>query len=503
MNFKYKDSTNNNFAVNLLLVMISAVLSFMGAKIFGAKAAVVVYAIAIAVCFYKTAIEAIEKLINGKIHYTLIYLASVLVIFASQKFLMAAVVAIVISLSTAIYELINYFLSKKLLEDDENKLKYDVLVDESTVKSVYAEDLLKDDIVKVNKNDFLAFNYIYTDANGTEKKYSAGKFMVDVEEAFVKVESLVEYEIDFAETEKDKNSKVFKITSMVSNVYTIVMVAVAIVMFALEFIQSKAMLQSLYVLGIYLLFANPLVINSGIFTAGLLSLKELKSKGVNLMGVSELETISNVKKVYFDNELALENETKPNEKVIKAVKIADVLNIETQLLSDKDDEISAVYAKTMGFKNVTSEVLEDMIAEVVDTPLKKGVCAYVTSKEIETQRAVVISTEGKDNSVCKCKLGEFIKAIKYAKIFSWFSYARVAVGALVNTAVFAVFASGKGAQILANKLVETDVTTLKGKILTALVQYEILTPWIISAVSLVLVNVLLFVTLAFLTDDEK
>ena len=53
MNFKYKDSTKNNFAVNLLLVMISAVLAFMGAKIFGAKVGVVVYAVAIAVCFYK------------------------------------------------------------------------------------------------------------------------------------------------------------------------------------------------------------------------------------------------------------------------------------------------------------------------------------------------------------------------------------------------------------------------------------------------------------------
>jgi len=464
----------------------------------------VVYAIAIAVCFYKIAIEAIEKLINGKIHFTFISLVSVLLLFASQKFLTSSIVAIIFSLTMAVYDLIRYLFSKNLLEDDENKLKYDVLLEDETYKTVFAEDLQKGDVVKVEKGDYLSFDYIYTNENGEEKKYNAGKFMIDAENQVVKVCAFVDYEIDFDETEKDKKSKVFKIVSAVSNYYTILMVAVAILMFVLDYVQSKTILHSLYVFGVYLIFANLLVINSGVFAAGLFSLKDLKSKGVKLSNVSDLEKLSKVKKVFFDSSVALMDETKPRETVIKAVKIADVLGIKTQLLSKKDDETSAVYAKTIGFENVTSEVSDDMVSDVVDTPIKSGGSAYVTSKPIETNNAFVISTEkGEGNHVCKCKLGEFIKAIKYSKIFSWFSYARIAVGVVVNSAILAVFASGKGAQILANKLVETDVTTFKGKVLTALVQNEMLAPWIICGVGLVLINLLLFATLAFLTDDKK
>ena len=136
MNFKYKNSNKNNLLVNMLIIMISAVLTFMGAKMFGAKVGVVVFAIAIAVCFYKIAIEAIEKLISGKIHYTLVCLVSVLCIFASQKFLMSAIVAMIISLSMTIYDFINSLISTKLLENDANKLKYEVLVSEENTELV-------------------------------------------------------------------------------------------------------------------------------------------------------------------------------------------------------------------------------------------------------------------------------------------------------------------------------------------------------------------------------
>lgn len=504
MNFKYKNSNKNNLLVNMLIIMISAVLTFMGAKMFGAKVGVVVFAIAIAVCFYKIAIEAIEKLISGKIHYTLVCLVSVLCIFASQKFLMSAIVAMIISLSMTIYDFINSVISTKLLENDANKLKYEVLVSEENTELVFADDLQEGDLVKVQKGDYLAFDYFYTDKKGVERKAKAGKFNFETdEETVVKVQEVVDYDIDFEESVQDTNSKVLKIVKIASEVYVYLLIAVAIVLCGLDFVQSKAILQSIYVLGVYLIFANPLVVNSGVLASGLISLKDLKQKGLCLESVSNLEKLSNVKKIYVTNELVAE-ETKVNPEVIKAVKIAEVLKIDTELLSDVDEEKTEVIAKTVGFKTYQSNVSAEDVSALADAPLKMGGSACVTSLQVECEKAMVISTDCEaKNHICKNKIFELAKAIKYSSFFKWFSYARVAVGAVVNAGVLALFASGKGANFIANKLVETDVETLKGKILTALYQYEMLTPWVICAVQLILINVLLFLTLAFLTDNGK
>ena len=86
MNYKFKNSARNDFAINMLLVFISAMLIFISFKVVSNKATIVIYALSIAVSYCKIAVEAIEKLIAGKVHSSLISTVAVLVIFASQKF---------------------------------------------------------------------------------------------------------------------------------------------------------------------------------------------------------------------------------------------------------------------------------------------------------------------------------------------------------------------------------------------------------------------------------
>ena len=504
MNYKFRNSQKNNFAVNLLLLIIAAVFVFAGAKVLGNKAAIIAYALSIAVSFCKIAVDAIEKAINVKIGGSLIATVAVLLMFASQKFFAASVVALVYAFSKVIFDYICSCFSDRILEDDENKLTYEVLDGENQV-TIFADDLQTGDEVLVKQGDYLAFDYIY-DKDGKEKVYSAGKFNASPE-AVVKVAVPVPYEIDFEESTAKSISNIEKTTTIITNVYCILMIVVALCMFGIEIAKTGSVVASLYVLGTYLLFVNSLTLSSGNLFAGLFSLKNLKNTGVCLENTTDLEKLSSVKKIMITDEVV--GETCADEDVVKAVKVADVLNIQTELVSELDENATSVKANAIGFNAFKSGVSEGL-AQVVDAPLKKGAVAVVTSKEIETEKALVFGLNGNSRlSICKAKMLNLVKAIGYSKIYKWFVSARIAVGAAVNAVVCAVFASGKGAEFISKMLVETDETSTDGlvstkaKILNALIENEMLAPWIIVAVHLVLINVLLGITIAFLNDNNK
>ena len=102
------------------------------------------------------------------------------------------------------------------------------------------------------------------------------------------------------------------------------------------------------------MFANPLSINSGVLQAGLFIRKNLKSQGIALESISDVDKLSRVKKIFFTKDVVVENENRVNEGVVKAVKIADVLKIETELLGGGDDGETEAIAVAAGFNQFES-----------------------------------------------------------------------------------------------------------------------------------------------------
>lgn len=507
--FKYKNSAKNDFAVNLLLILISAVLAFMGAKFFGSRSSIVVYALSIAVSYCKIAVEAIERLIGGKLDVSLISTVAILIIFASQNFLAAAAVAVVYSLCKVVFDFICSLFSDRLIEEDENKLKYEVYLDNSETKTVYAEDLEENDIVKVKKGEYLGFDYIFKNEKGEEKTFKSGKFN-SADEAYVKVVQQWPYEIDFSDCYCNEKSKAEKITAIVTNIYTLAAVVIALAMFAMKIIDGESFFDSLYTFGVFLLFANPLSIDSGVLHAGLFSLKDLKEKGINLKSAYEVEKLSRVKKVFFTNDTALEDENTVNISAVKAVKIADVLNVDVELLSDKDEKNTEILATSVGFNQYQALVDDEKTRSIIAEQVIKGDVAYVSEKKQEDTKMVIsLSTDCKEkNSVCKKSLGNLMIAVKTTKFYKLFAYLRVAIGVVVNFAVLAFYAIGIGDRIFSNMLIEevtasAEETSLTAKLLECLVYNNTVAPWLIGLVHIVVINVFLFITLGFLNNNKK
>lgn len=503
MKFKFKNSTKNDFAVNLLLVLISALLIFIGAKIVSNKAAIVIFALSIAVSYCKIAVEAIEKIIGGKIHPSLISTLAVLIIFASQQFLPAAVVAAVYSLSKAVFNLICSLFSDKLLENEDAKPYYNVILD-GEEKTIPADELAEGDVVQASKYEYLAFDYIFENEKGEKKSFKAGKFSA-CDKAKVTVVAQHPYEIDFENSEFETPSKQEKLTALITNVYTALAAVLAVVMFVISLTKGGAFTDSLYILGVYLLFANPLSINSGVLQAGLFFLKYLKSNGVILKNTAEIDKISGIKKVYFTDDSVYEGQNRASEAVVKAVKIAGVLEIETELLSGKDEQETKTASNVVGFKKYTSNCSKEQAKEIITKPVEKGVAAYVSSEEAEkTDKLVFVNQK----LAFKDALPHFIKAVKSAKIYKWFTALRAALGALINALVIMIYASGIGDKLfskLSTAVAEeaVDTSSLKEKLVKCFFYNDALAPWLIGFVHLFLVNLLLLVTIGFLNNNKK
>ena len=504
MNYKFKNSARNDFAINMLLVFISAMLIFISFKVVSNKATIVIYALSIAVSYCKIAVEAIEKLIAGKVHSSLISTVAVLVIFASQKFLVAAATAVIYSVSKAVFDFICSVFSEKLLEDEDIKPYYNVVFGEE-LKSVSVDELAEGDVVKVCKGDYLAFDYICADSKGVNKAFKSGKFSV-CDEALVSFVSPCPYEIDFEECTVNEPSKSERITAIVSKTYTVIALAVAVLMFVLKIAQGVTFIDSLFVLGAFLLFANPLSINSGVLQAGLFIRKNLKSQGIALESISDVDKLSRVKKIFFTKDVVVENENRVNEGVVKAVKIADVLKIETELLGGGDDGETEAIAVAAGFNQFESGCDEDKIKEILAEQVVKGTVAYVSSEAIESTKNVLpLSKE----NISKKALPKLVKAIKSAKIYKWFVNIRAVFGALVNFAVMAIYAGGIGDKLLNVLFGESEVQggagtfSLKAKIAKCFIYDNTMAPWLIVVVHLCLINVLLLFTIGFLNNNKK
>lgn len=510
MKYKYRNSSKNEFALNLLIILIAAILWFMGAEFFSNKAAIIVFALSIAVCYCRIAVEAIEKIISGKVTSALISTVAILIIFASQQFSAAAMVAIVYSLCKTVFDFICSLISDKLTKDDENKLKYDVVCQDD-VKSVSAEELSEDDLVKVKKGDHLAFDYYVQAENGEKKRYKAGKFTVS-DEALVEVIENVEYEIDFSESVgESETSKAEKVANIIKNIYTVAAVIIALVMFVIKTVNGDSLFDSLYIFGMYLLFANPLSIDSGILQAGLLSIKSLKDNGIKVKSTADVEKLSKVNKVFFSDSVAVCGE-KANPDMVKAVKIADVLNLETELLCAGDEKESAVIANACDFKRYQSFCNEEKSKEIIAEQVIGGTVAYVCDKGCEqTKKVIGFSVDEGENRIGKTSLSALIKATKSTKFYKWFVVARAAAGAFINMLVIAFYASGIGDRFFANKLVETDMTvtsstdgvSIADKLIKCFVYNDMMAPWIIALIHIFVINLFLFVTVCFLNNNKK
>ena len=509
MNYKFKNSARNDFAINMLLAFISVMLIVIGFKIVSNKVAIVVYALSIAVSYCRVAVEAIEKIAGRKIHSSLISTVAVLVIFTSQNFMAAAIVAVIYSVSKAISDFICSVFSEKLLENEDIKPCYNVVSGEE-LKRVSVDELVEGDVVKVNKGDYLAFSYSYVDSSGVNHNFKSGKFSV-CDEALVSFVSPYPYEIDFEASTSEEPSNSERITALISKAYTVIALVIAVLMFVLKIVKGAVFTDSLFTLGVFLLFANPLSINSGVLQAGFFLRKDLKRQGINLKNVCEVEKLSRVKKVLFAQDVVMEDEKFINEDVIKTVKIADVLKIETELLGSGDEKETEAIAVAAGFNQFESGCDEDKTKEIIAEQVIQGTVAYVSSGEIENTKIEntknVLSLSRANTS--KKALTKLVQEIKSAKIYKWFVNIRMAFGALVNFAVIAVYASGIGDKFLHGLLEDSGAQgsvasfTLKEKIAKWFIYNNSLAPWFIGIVHLCLINILLLVTIAFLNNNKK
>lgn len=512
MNMKYKNSTKNDYAVNLLTVLLSVMLIFMGAKFFGNKMSIVTYALSIAVCYCKIAIDSIEKIMSKKFDSSIIATASIFIIFASQNFYASAFVAAVYSFLYYTEAFIKSLFSDKLLSDDDYKISYKVLCDEKE-KITFADDLKVGDKVLVEKGDFLAFDYVAENGEKGEKNYKSGVFNLS-DSAVVTVTQIKEYEIDFDYPVKEKVSNAENIATVITKVYTVLAIVIALLMFVLKYQDTNSLVTSLYTLGMYLLFATPASCFSGITFAGLFTIKALKQDGLDLKDTSEAEKLSRVKKIVFENEgvVTLENDNF-NTDVIKAVKIADVLNVKTALVSSDTKERTASITKTCGFSESYFECDEQTKSDVLVESAVQNTVAYVSKNtSIDAKKVVSVCVENSDtNSVKKDKLLTVVKAINKTKVFKLFALARASVGAFVNFVAIAIFASGIGEKVVEKIFVNSPMavtkdgvdTSLKAKLLKVIICNDMLAPWLIVCVQIALVLIFLLSALAFLNSRKN
>lgn len=504
-NYVYKNSSKNDFAVDLLIVVISALLTFMAAKFFENRVAIVFYAISIAVCYCRIAIDAIEKVLAKKFDADIISTAAILLVFASQKFLVASIISIIYSLSKCLMNFINSCFSEKLLENEKFGPLYTV-IDGENEKKVLSDDLIEGDRVAVKKGDYLAFSYIYEAENSNTKKVKAGVFNL-CDEAIVTVIEPQPYEVDFeASAEKIGFSSTEKKIKLAVLIYTIAAIVTAVAMFALK-TYSDSFSAGLYALGIYLLFACPASLDSGIIVSGFFAARNLKENGINIEKIDDLEKISKVKKIYFTDGVTVSND-EISADVIKALKVAEVLKVDTALIGKENDKVAKI-AKVCGLKNY--EVIDfENAEEFFAKESAKNVVALVCESPLEeTKNLLCMSVDANnEKTVCKSKLSEFVKATKHTKIFKWFITARAAIGALINFVAIAVFASGKLDLFLSNRVLKSESIEEQGNgiingILKVMLYEDTLAPWLIAVMHLVMINVFLLVALAFLNNNKK
>lgn len=510
----YKNSSKNDFVVNLLIIVIAALLIFMGIKFFKQKGSIVVFALSIAFSYCRIAVEAIEKLLAKKFDADIISTVAVLVMFASQEFKASAIVAIIYSFSRCLFSFICADASDKLLKDDENRLSYTVMNNETGTK-VFAEELEPGSRVLVSNGDYLSFSYSYDNGTGL-KNYKSGLFEA-ADTAVVTVEQVMPYEIDFEASAKENNSKTEKTVHIAVMVYTIAMILFSLFMFIKTFINSKDLFDSLFVLGTYLLFANPATINSGIVNSGIFILKSFKSKGIELENTADIEQISRVKKVVFDKEgVITDSSDNFNSGAAKAMKIASVLKVKTAIISSEDEQSVKKAAEICNVSEFKSGLTNEAKTEFLAENSKSETVLYVTASDAESSKNVITFSTSSNERKCvdKTKLNELVKSIKQAKMFRIFAYIRLALGAICNLTAVYVFVTGMLDKYFNNRLVELeglvtkdangqDKIPLMKRIIECLLYNDTLAPWVIACMHIVIINLFLVIAAAFLNNSNN
>lgn len=485
--FAFKNSSKNDFIMNLIIVICSLLLVFVGAKFFtsgeqasSSKYSIIVFAIAIAVAYCKIAVEAIEKLIAKRFDYNLLSIFSVLVIFASQHFKEAAIVAVIYSFCKCIYDLICADFSEKVISNCDEKLFYTVISDGKEVKKAYS-DLQEGDKVLAHNGEFLAFSYVF---DGNKKVFKSGNFHYN-NEVEVTVVQLADYEIDFSVVNKNTMSKTEKILQIITYAYMLSILSFALYLFVKSIVKGDGAYAGLYKFGLFSLFLNPFTINSGLIFANLFSILSLKKEGVCIKDNADLEKLSNTKTVVFEPSTVCEADETLNNEVVKAVKIAKLLKIDTAYLGDENsNEFSLA-----GFQKCLDKV-----------PDENGI-TYVCEKNSEFNNALVVSTDSKEeNCVEKASLTKLVKAFVKTKWVKVFQIVRVALGVVINFAVMATFLSSSIVNKISNYVIENGNTETKSIIVKILEQTNdgsTLSPWIIAVVQLAVIIIFMFVSLSF------
>lgn len=489
--YSFKNSSKNDFLTNLIIVVISALIVFVSAKVLNkgnlsSEKAIIAYALAIAIAYCKIAVEAVEKLMLKKFDVNLITTAAILVIFASQNFEMAAIVAVVYSFCKCIADLVCSDFSDKIIYENSEQLYY-TKIGSAENETVTVSKLNVGDRVKVSKGDYLAFDYKTDDG----KNYKSGYFLL-CDEAEVTVCAICDYEIDFS-VMNNGLSKTEKRLNTVVYIYIIATVLIAFFMFVKAIIDKKTLFESLYFLGIYLLFANPLSLNSGIATAIAFKLQSLKDKGIFLKNARSIEKICESKRLIIDESIAKDGDTLNND-AVKAVRIAEILKLKTAVNTNENSSVN----KLIGFDECL-ENEEDFSAE-------KSV--YLCEKQITENDNLICLTVDKesDNYIEKSALTEVVKECRSARWLKFFEIFRVFSAIFVNLIMIICFALNSVSSAISNLAIEwsaVDIESVKVKIAEALVSNNTLSPWLIAAVHLVIIVAFLFISMVFINKKEK
>ena len=427
---KYKNSYKNDFMFNLVLILVSVVLTFAASKFFtsgigllNAKNGIIIYALAIVFAFSRPAIDAIEKLFCGKFSSQIVAIVSILLMFASKRYLAACVIAIIFSFCECVYNLILSDISSEYI-DCEGELEYLVVTDTNYVKTPLSE-LKNGDLVLASVGDYLSFSYETQDSSGKIKTTKSGYFTLS-ESKVVKVVTPCDYDIDFDET----CTSLGKTMTFVSYGICAVVAALALVLAFKSHMDGKSLQDCIYTFAKYILFATPFAYTSGITQVVYILKKVFAKKGVALKDFEDVQNISSIKKIFFAQK-GIVTQDKPELKSVEVVDgytKEDVLKYCAIANNDISSSLDNVFGEYLPKDTVTknTSVINDVgiMTTYEDVALHFGTKAFMDSSRIDTQGLpeytafIAIDKKVIGTILLKDNLNEnAVKAAKIAKVY--------------------------------------------------------------------------------------
>ncbi|MBQ2676669.1 MAG: cation-translocating P-type ATPase [Clostridia bacterium] len=277
-----------------LFLLVSAACLFLASVTFAGNKTVelVLYAIAIAVSGHEIAIKAFEKLITRKLTVELVITVAVLTIFAISHFQEAVLVTLLYSLGNLITLLIRSACFKKYCENNNAAITVKVVDEQGNVTVKSVTDLKAGESALVKAGETFLF-----DGTVEDKKFSAGDVNDTETDIIAKVTTAYDCELDFELLYEDDKSASFMQRAVLSilSYFTPIAVAAAFLTFSIPFAMGLPFKIWLYRAAIVLVIANPVAVKSLIQTHIILTLSNLKSKGVSVSNSKQLELISKIK----------------------------------------------------------------------------------------------------------------------------------------------------------------------------------------------------------------